>query len=171
MVTRGTLSREEILAILGDVKDPEVPVLSVVELGIVRDVEVGERGGGVTVVITPTYSGCPAMSAIEEDIRAQLAAHGIAPVELRTVYAPAWTTDWLSEEAKRKLEEYGIAPPSRAEHDLVVSLTRRPAPEHPRCPYCGSADTGIRSEFGSTACKAICYCNGCREAFEFFKPI
>jgi ring-1,2-phenylacetyl-CoA epoxidase subunit PaaD len=170
VVSAATLERDEIFAILDHVKDPEVPVLSVVELGIVRDVEVDEQA--VTVRVTPTYSGCPAMRVIEEDIRAALVAHGVSLVRLETVYSPAWTTDWLSAEAKRKLEDYGIAPPGPARHDSLVSLTRAPARvETPVCPYCRSRDTVVRSEFGSTACKAIGYCNGCRQPFEIFKSL
>ena len=164
------LDRDAIFEILDEVKDPEVPVLSVVELGIVRDVEVDDRG--VTVRLTPTYSGCPAMRVIEDDIRAALAARGVSLVRLETVYSPAWTTDWLSADAKRKLEEYGIAPPGRALQDSLVSLTRAPAHiEAPRCPYCHSRETVVRSEFGSTACKAIGYCGQCRQPFEIFKAL
>ena len=164
------LTRDEVFEILDEVKDPEVPVLSVVELGIVREVETSDAG--VTVRITPTYSGCPAMRVIEDDIRAALARHGVSLVRLETVYAPAWTTDWLSAEAKRKLEDYGIAPPGPAPHDSLVSLTRAPARmETPRCPYCHSRATTLRSEFGSTACKAIGYCNSCRQPFEIFKAL
>ena len=163
------LSRDDILRVLDEVMDPEVPVLSVVELGIVRDVVV--QGQGVTVVITPTYSGCPAMRVIEEDIVAALAARGIDPVRIQTVYAPAWTTDWLGEGAKRKLEAYGIAPPGPVSSDHVVSITRRAAPARPRCPYCQSSDTEVRSEFGSTACKSICFCNACQQPFEQFKEM
>lgn len=164
------LTRDDIFEILEEVKDPEVPVLSVVELGIVRDVELSATG--VTVRITPTYSGCPAMHVIEEEIRATLDAHQVPLVRLETVFAPAWTTDWLSAEAKKKLEEYGIAPPGPAAHDSLVSLTRAPARvESPRCPYCHSPDTAIRSEFGSTACKSIAYCNACEQPFELFKPL
>jgi ring-1,2-phenylacetyl-CoA epoxidase subunit PaaD len=167
VVTGATLGREEILEILDEVKDPEVPVLSVVELGIVRDVLVED---GVTIVITPTYSGCPAMQTIEQDIVAALVAKGIAPVRVKTVFSPAWTTDWLSAEAKAKLEAYGIAPPARTvSHSGLVLIGRRP--ERPRCPYCGSANTDVRSEFGTTACKSICYCNACRQPFEQFKAI
>jgi ring-1,2-phenylacetyl-CoA epoxidase subunit PaaD len=170
VVSAAALDREAILEILENVKDPEVPVLSVVELGIVRDVEVTESG--VTVRITPTYSGCPAMRMIEDEIRAELVAHGISAVRLETIYQPAWTTDWLSPEAKRKLEEYGIAPPGRAPEQSLVSLTRAPSRvETPTCPYCHSRDTTIRSEFGSTACKAIGYCNGCEQPFEIFKAL
>src|SRR5438105_1986367 len=112
---RDEWAQDDIWAFLEEVKDPEVPVLSVVELGIVRDVKVGEQG--VTVVITPTYSGCPAMHVIEEDIVSGLAAHGVTPVKIETVFVPAWTSDWISSEAKAKLEAYGIAPPSRTSDD------------------------------------------------------
>ena len=164
------LSREDVLEILEEVKDPEVPVLSVVELGIVRDVEVSQDV--VTIRITPTYSGCPAMRVIEEDIRAALALHGVATIRLETVYAPAWTTDWLSDEAKRKLEAYGIAPPGPAPNESLVSLIRAPSRlECPNCPYCHSRNTELRSEFGSTACKAIGYCHACMQPFEIFKVL
>ena len=163
-------TRDELFEILDGVKDPEVPVLSVVELGIVRDARVED--GVVTVTLTPTYSGCPAMRVIEEDITAALAARGLSPVRIETVYAPAWTTDWLSDEAKRKLEAYGIAPPGLAAHETLVSLTRAPsAAASPRCPYCHSRDTVVKSDFGSTACKSICYCNACSQPFELFKAI
>ena len=158
--------REEILAWLDEVKDPEVPVLSIRELGVLRDVEVS--GDDVVVVMTPTYSGCPAMHAMEVDVVATLARHGVPNVRVKTVYAPAWTTDWISDEAKAKLAAYGIAPPARVEADDLVPLRRR-APV--ACPYCDSVDTIVRSEFGSTACKAILFCNGCHQPFELFKAI
>ncbi|HKW49065.1 MAG TPA: 1,2-phenylacetyl-CoA epoxidase subunit PaaD [Gemmatimonadaceae bacterium] len=163
------LTRDDVFAILDEVKDPEVPVLSVVELGIVRDVVVD--GAAVTVTITPTYSGCPAMRVIEADITAALETRGLSPVRLETVYAPAWTTEWMSAAAKQKLAAYGIAPPGRAVADSLVRLTRAPAAERVLCPYCGSKDTEMRSEFGSTACKAIMYCRGCQQPFELFKAI
>ena len=159
---------DHIWEILDEVKDPEVPVLSVVELGVVRDVEVD--GQGVTVVITPTYSGCPAMKVIEDDIVAALQAHGVSSVRVRTTYSPAWTTDWMSEDAKRKLEAYGIAPPGAAPRDNeLVPLRRRGTPV--RCPFCHSTNTRMESEFGSTACKAICYCDDCHQPFELFKAL
>jgi ring-1,2-phenylacetyl-CoA epoxidase subunit PaaD len=162
-----TISRERVWEYLEDVKDPEVPVLSVVELGIVRDVRVAEQG--VTVVITPTYSGCPAMHVIEEDIIAGLEARGVTPVRIETIFQPAWTSDWISEEAKRKLVAYGIAAPGRAsEEGGLVTLTRRTPVA---CPYCGSIRTTLKSEFGSTACKSINFCNDCRQPFEQFKAI
>jgi ring-1,2-phenylacetyl-CoA epoxidase subunit PaaD len=171
VVSAALATRDEIFDILDTVKDPEVPVLSVVELGIVRDVSVD--AGAVTVTLTPTYSGCPAMRVIEDDITAALVGHGLGPVRIDTVYAPAWTTDWLSDEAKRKLEAYGIAPPGRTSLDTtLVSLTRAPtASASPRCPYCQSQNTVVKSEFGSTACKSICFCNACSQPFEMFKAL
>jgi ring-1,2-phenylacetyl-CoA epoxidase subunit PaaD len=170
VVSAAISARDEVFEILDEVKDPEVPVLSVVELGIIRDVRLD--AAGVTVVITPTYSGCPAMRVIEEDITAALSAHGLSPVRIEVVFAPAWTTDWLSAEAKTKLEAYGIAAPGPAPQEALVSLTRAPATaERTRCPYCHSRDTTMTSEFGSTACKGISYCNSCRQPFEVFKAI
>jgi ring-1,2-phenylacetyl-CoA epoxidase subunit PaaD len=166
--TRGQpLTVERVRAILDSVKDPEVPVVSVVELGIVRGVTVD--GSRVTVTITPTYSGCPAMREIEQDIRSALGTAEINDVAIETVYAPAWTTDWIGEEAREKLREYGIAPPGRAQDGGLVTLARRRADV--RCPRCGSNDTRLVSEFGSTACKAIHVCNACREPFDEFKAI
>jgi ring-1,2-phenylacetyl-CoA epoxidase subunit PaaD len=163
-------TRDDIFEILDEVKDPEVPVLSVVELGIVRDVQV--EGRGVTVTVTPTYSGCPAMQVIEEDITKALVERGFAPVRIATIYAPAWTTDWMSAEAKEKLEAYGIAAPGRAPANTLVSLTRAPSStERSRCPYCHSHNTVVKSEFGSTACKSICFCQSCQQPFELFKAI
>jgi ring-1,2-phenylacetyl-CoA epoxidase subunit PaaD len=153
------------MAILHTVKDPEVPVVSVVELGIVRNVAM--EGTRVAITITPTYSGCPAMREIEQDIRAALAAVGIEDVVLETVHAPAWTTDWIGDEAREKLRRYGIAPPGPVEQGGLVMLTRRRAVVV--CPHCGSSNTELRSEFGSTACKAIHVCNACREPFDEFK--
>jgi len=164
------LTRDDVFAVLDEVKDPEVPVLSVIELGVVRDVSVDARGA-VTVSVTPTYSGCPAMRVIEEDILAALRARGVEDARVRTTFAPAWTTDWLTEGARRKLEAYGIAPPGPAPtgDEELVPLRRRV--EFVRCPYCKSAETELRSEFGSTACKSIRYCNACRQPFEQFKAI
>ena len=167
MVSRAPFSRDELLAVLDEVMDPEVPVLSVVELGIVRDVAVDDDR--VTVTVTPTYSGCPAMRVIEQDIEAALRRHGAGHVDVKTTYAPAWTTDWISAEAREKLRVYGIAPPGAALHDAPIAIGRRRTPV--RCPYCGSLDTELKSEFGSTACKAIHSCKSCRQPFEEFKAI
>ena len=160
-------TRAQVLAILDDVMDPEVPVLSVRELGIIRDVEI-DAVGAVTVTVTPTYSGCPAIRVIEQDILAARAHGGLTAV-IRTTYAPAWTTDWMGPEAKAKLKAYGIAPPGRAETGGLVQLMRARAAT--QCPYCDSYDTELRSEFGSTACKSVCWCQSCRQPFEQFKSI
>ena len=158
---------DEVMEVLGRVMDPEVPVLSVVELGIVRGVEV--RDDGVTVTLTPTYSGCPAIAVIERDIVTALRAYGVEDVAVETSFSPAWTTDWIPAEAREKLRAYGITPPGPADHDAPVMIgRRRPAV---RCAYCGSADTQLRSEFGSTACKAIHVCRSCQQPFEEFKAI
>ena len=159
-------TRDAILETLDTVKDPEVPVLSVRELGIVRDVEV-DASGAVTVTVTPTYSGCPAIQVIEDDILAALADAGIPHARVVTSYAPAWTTDWIGPDARAKLKAYGIAPPRPAEQGGLVQLLR--ARTAPPCPYCDSRDTEIRSEFGPTACKAVCWCRSCGQPFEEFK--
>lgn len=162
------LTRDRVYEVLGTVPDPEVPVISVVELGIVRDAEVG-ADGAVTVTITPTYSGCPAMHEIEKDIRTALDAAGATRVEVRTVLAPAWTTDWIGPEAREKLRRYGIAPPGRTEPGGLVTLARARTPV--ACPWCGSSNTELKSEFGSTACKAIHVCRDCRQPFDEFKAL
>jgi ring-1,2-phenylacetyl-CoA epoxidase subunit PaaD len=167
--TRASIaSRDAILEILDTVMDPEVPVLSVRELGIVRDVAL-DPAGVVTVTVTPTYSGCPAIQVIEQDIVRAIEAAGIAEVRVVTAYAPAWTTDWIAPDARAKLKAYGIAPPARVESGALVQLLRqRPAVQ---CPYCDSFETELRSEFGSTACKAVCWCRACRQPFEEFKAL
>lgn len=154
-----------IYEILETVSDPEIPVLTILDLGIVRDVVVSETGQ-VQVVITPTYSGCPAMDFIEVNIRAALQEHGITDVVITTVLSPAWTTDWITEPAREKLRQYGIAPPvgSANKNDLLLG----DAPEV-ACPQCGSKHTKLVSQFGSTACKALYRCNDCLEPFDYFK--
>lgn len=167
MTRAGALTREDAYEVLRQVMDPEVPVLSVVDLGIVRDIQV--RDDRVVVTVTPTYSGCPAMRVIERDITDALLARGADAVDVQTSYSPPWTTDWIPAEAREKLRAYGIAPPGPAAHEAVVTIgRRRPAV---RCPYCGSVQTELRSEFGSTACKAIHVCRSCDQPFEEFKPI
>ena len=151
--------------ILQTVMDPEVPVLSVVELGVVRGVEV--TGDAVTVTITPTYSGCPAMRVIEDDICTALAAGGFREISIKTVYAPAWTTDWMSAPAREKLRAYGIAPPHLVGEAPLVPLS--PMVRTVECPFCGSANTTTASEFGATACKSLHVCHSCRQPFEHFK--
>lgn len=163
------LTRAQVLDWLEDVKDPEVPVLSVVELGVVRDATI-DAEGAVTVTVTPTYSGCPAMRVIEESIRDALLLRGAAHVTVTTVFAPAWTTDWIPEAARAKLEAYGIAPPGPASRDTELVPLRR-AGAAPRCPFCKSPRTTLRSEFGSTSCKALWHCADCTQPFEAFKAI
>ncbi len=161
------LSPDEVYGVLNSVMDPEVPVISVVELGIVRDVAI--LNDAVTITITPTYSGCPAMREIEADIRTALVAHGVRDVSVKLVLSPAWTTDWIGPEAREKLRAYGIAPPGRAEPQGLITLTR--ARVAVPCPFCRSNDTRLQSEFGSTACKAIHVCNSCRQPFDEFKAL
>ncbi len=163
--TRSARSAAHARAAAAAVPDPEIPVLTIEDLGILRDVEVGD-GGRVRVTITPTYSGCPAMDAIRADVTAALADEGYDDVSVDLVLSPAWTTDWMSEEGKRKLVEYGIAPPTHREPGVPVSLTLSL-----RCPHCGSPDTRELSRFGSTACKSLWVCNACREPFDHFKTI
>lgn len=166
-MTRAPLSRSEVFEVLATVPDPEVPAISVVDLGIIRDVVIGEHD--IEVTVTPTYSGCPAMREIEMDIRTALQNAGAESVSIRTVYAPAWTTDWMSDAAREKLRAYGIAPPGPAEQGGLITLTRRTAPV--ACPFCGSSNTRLQSEFGSTACKAIHVCHNCHQPFDEFKAI
>jgi ring-1,2-phenylacetyl-CoA epoxidase subunit PaaD len=150
---------------LAGVLDPEVPVLSVIDLGIVRSVEEGDDAV-LDVVLTPTYSGCPAVEAIEASVREALAPLGAVRVQRRL--APAWTTNWISDEGRRKLREYGIAPPGRCGDAAPVRVVRR---QSVACPRCGNAQTERLSAFGATACKSLWRCLSCREPFEHFKPI
>ena len=167
-----TASRESILEILSEVKDPELPMIDVVELGIVRDVVFD--GDQLVVDITPTYSGCPAMQVIEREIVETLNSHGFDDVRVRTIFSPAWTTDWMTEAARDRLKEHGIAPPGLVEHaggGIAELVSLRRAKPTTACPFCGSANTGEKSEFGSTACKAIHFCKRCRQPFDYFKPL
>jgi ring-1,2-phenylacetyl-CoA epoxidase subunit PaaD len=150
---------------LGRVPDPEVPAVSIVELGIVRDVSM--VGGRLRVVVTPTYSGCPATEMIATMIREELASAGIADVDLVTALSPPWTTDWIAPEGKRKLARYGIAPPHKV---IDLAGIRRVRKASVACPRCGSTSTSVISQFGSTACKAQYRCDACREPFDYFKP-
>lgn len=157
-----TRSLREVVAA---VPDPELPVVTIEDLGILRDVEVHDDGS-VRVVITPTYSGCPAMDTIRADIVSALASEGVDEVTVEVVLSPAWTTDWMSEEGRRKLEEYGVAPPAPRVPGEAVPVTLSV-----RCPRCGSPDTRELSRFGSTACKSLWACNACREPFDHVKTI
>lgn len=157
------VTSEDIWTLLKKVSDPEIPVLNVVEMGIVRDVR--PYNDGWQVDITPTYSGCPAMDTIEADIKQAFRTAKI-PVDVKTVLAPAWTTDWITAEAKGKLESVGIAPPVGSSLDKRTLLG---AEVVVCCPLCKSEDTRKVSQFGSTACKALYQCNSCQEPFDYFK--
>ena len=162
------LTEAQAWAALEAVPDPEVPVVSVVELGIVRELHC--RPGGVTVVVTPTYSGCPATEVIGDTIRAALESAGAGEVRLQTRLDPAWTSDWIGEAAREKLRAYGIVPPS-GKAAVGAAQPIRFVKRRLACPRCGSDDTERLSEFGSTACKSTWRCKACLEPFEYFKPI
>jgi len=159
------VNEREIWKLLKEVFDPEVPVLTVIDLGVVRSVLVNQKT--IQITITPTYSGCPAMKTIEEDIQRKLKEkiHPSMNVQIETVLSPAWTTDWISEDGRRKLKEYGIAPP---EDEVDKSVLFAEPPVVP-CPYCSSKETRMVSQFGSTACKAQYSCLSCLEPFDYFK--
>jgi ring-1,2-phenylacetyl-CoA epoxidase subunit PaaD len=162
------ISQEEqaLWNILDDVKDPEIPVISLVDLGVVRKAEIFEDK--IQITITPTYSGCPAMKVMEEDIRMRLMMEGYKNVEINTVLSPAWTTDWISEKGKTALRAYGIAPPEQATNDKNVLLGH---PKQVTCPHCKSRNSIMLSQFGSTPCKALYKCNDCLDPFDYFKCI
>lgn len=151
---------------VASVVDPELRVVTLEEMGIVRDVTEDQVTGRVTVTITPTYTGCPAMDMMRADILRALAAAGYSDAEVRTVFAPAWSTDWISKSGRQKLAAAGIAPPGPAGREGVVRLTLAP-----RCPCCGSSETEQLSRFGSTACKALWRCRSCQEPFEHLKAL
>lgn len=155
--------------LLEEVKDPEIPVVSLRELGILRDIYREEDY--FVVVITPTYSGCPAMRQIEDDVKAKLEKHNY-PAKVKMQLAPAWTTDWMTESGKEALREYGIAPPHTVQKsEQPLHFIREPfKKEHVPCPLCGSENTIVTSQFGSTACKALYRCLDCKEPFDYFKP-
>jgi ring-1,2-phenylacetyl-CoA epoxidase subunit PaaD len=165
MVTPAVHTVPGIRQILESVKDPEVPVLSVIDLGIIRDIQF--NGDEVEVIITPTYSGCPAMDVISIQIRMELASHGFKNVKITQALSPPWTTEWMSDEGKRKLRQYGIAPPNDKQQVCEPRLFE--AAEAVQCPHCDSWNTRRVSEFGSTACKALYQCNDCHEPFDYFK--
>ena len=158
---------DKIWATLEHLTDPEIPVVTLRELGILR--EVRESADGIEVIITPTYSGCPAMGQIEDDVRASLEQAGIA-ARVVTQLAPAWTTDWMTDEAKEKLRQYGIAPPHTLPKGVSAVQFLKRTPEPVACPQCGSTNTVVTSQFGSTACKALYRCLDCQEPFDYFKP-
>jgi len=158
VMTTHEIDKKTLFAFLEEIKDPEVPVLSIIDLGIVRDIKYND--GELELVITSTYTGCPAMDMIAADIRSQLGTLGFKKIKVTQSLSPPWTTDWMSESGKRKLQEYGIAPP-----DKRFSIPK----DGVECPLCHSNNTRLISEFGSTACKALYQCKDCQEPFDYFK--
>jgi ring-1,2-phenylacetyl-CoA epoxidase subunit PaaD len=166
MISTLDRTEEAVWNSLREIPDPEIPVITIVDLGIVRNVVV--KDNSVIVEITPTYSGCPAYEPIERDIISKLTEQGFENVEIKKTFSPAWTTDWMNDEAKEKLRKYGIAPPEKSSSDknALIGKTKNIV-----CPHCGSDKTVMISMFGSTACKAIYRCNNCTEPFDYFKCI
>lgn len=159
--------KEQIIEFLKEIPDPEIPVINIVELGIVRDIQISMDQ--ISISITPTYMGCPAMKIIEDDIISILKSKGLMNIQIKTILSPSWTTDWISDEAKEKLKKYGIAPPERSSVDkghLFLKGLKTIA-----CPHCNSNNTEMKSQFGSTACKALYTCKDCLEPFDYFKCI
>jgi ring-1,2-phenylacetyl-CoA epoxidase subunit PaaD len=164
MVNTSTIDKQKVWDILATVTDPEVPVLTIIDLGILRDVIISPLSEGleevVEIIITPTYTGCPAMDMISMDIKLKLLENGLKNFKITSVLSPAWTTDWMSEDGKRKLKEYGIAAPNK-KYDIAADGVE--------CPLCNSINTKLISQFGSTACKALYQCQDCKEPFDYFK--
>ena len=164
-MTTHQIDKQTIYSYLEEINDPEVPVLSIIDLGIVRDVKMNDEE--LEVIITPTYTGCPAMDMISATIKIQLATLGFKKIKITQVLSPAWTTEWMSEEGKRKLKEYGIAPQNPKQQVCDQKLFAEA--EGVQCPHCNSYHTRRISEFGSTACKALYQCDDCKEPFDYFK--
>lgn len=158
------MNEEAIWAALQEVVDPEIPVVSLVEMGIVRGVELA--GQDAVVTITPTFSGCPALHVMQQDIIERLKTLGCPSVSVKTVLHPPWSSDWISDEGRQKLKEFGLAPPQRHGGNIAITFF-----EPVSCPYCDSADTRVKNEFGPTLCRAIYYCQSCQQPFEQFKPL
>ena len=167
MSTNHQYSQEEIWEFLSEIPDPEIPVISISELGVLRKVEVSENK--VIISITPTYSGCPAMKLFEDDIKLKLLDHKISNFEIKTILTPAWTTDWITDEALKKLKKFGISPPIKGTEDKGILFGS--SVKKVKCPRCDSANTKLISQFGSTACKAHYQCENCLEPFDYFKCI
>lgn len=161
---KGSRNIEDIKNILSQVVDPEIPVLTIQDIGMLR--EVAWEDDQLVITITPTYSGCPAMKMIEDQVQETLKENGYVNVVVKSVLSPAWTTDWMTDEAKKKLEDYGIAPPLKATKDKKILLG---IDSKIRCPKCKSEHTEMVSQFGSTACKALYVCKDCKEPFDYFK--
>jgi ring-1,2-phenylacetyl-CoA epoxidase subunit PaaD len=149
---------------LAELPDPEIPVVSLVEMGIIRDVAINNES--VTVIMTPTFSGCPALQVMQTEIKARLRQMGIEQVMVKTVLTPPWSSDWISDDARAKLKAFGLAPPPRHGGNIEVVFYEPTA-----CPYCDSLNTAVKNNFGSTLCRAIYYCNDCQQPFEQFKPL
>lgn len=160
-------TKEHILSLLSEIPDPEIPVITIVELGVIRKITLIDDTN-IELNITPTYSGCPAMKQIEDDVRKKLTEDGFTSIKITMVFSPAWTTDWLTEEAKNKLQKYGIAPPEHTTEDKSWMTGK---PKSVTCPRCKSKNTKLISQFGSTACKALYQCQDCLEPFDYFKCI
>ncbi len=160
-------SKDHILSLLSEIPDPEIPVISIIELGVIRDISIIDNTS-ISLKITPTYSGCPAMKQIEDDVRKKLTENGFTNITIITIYSPPWTTDWITAEAKEKLRKYGIAPPENTTEDKswLTGKIKSIA-----CPRCKSQNTKLISQFGSTACKALYQCSECLEPFDYFKCI
>ncbi len=161
------LSKSEIFNLLNTIPDPEIPVINIVELGVIRDVIIN-NDNSVIIELTPTYSGCPAIKQMENDIKSKLSEHNISTITIKYKYNPPWTTDWLTDDAKLKLQNYGIAPPQEKTSDksFLTGISKKII-----CPRCKSINTNLVSQFGSTACKALYKCNNCLEVFDYFKCI
>jgi ring-1,2-phenylacetyl-CoA epoxidase subunit PaaD len=149
---------------LNNIADPEIPVVSLVEMGIVREAKLDDNG--IEVIITPTFSGCPALDVMQKEVEAAMKALGFTAVTVTTVLSPPWSSDWITDEARAKLKAFGLAPPMRHGGNIEVTFF-----EPICCPRCDSANTAVRNSFGSTLCRAIYYCNECQEPFEQFKPL
>lgn len=160
-------TKENILSLLSEIPDPEIPVISIIELGVIRDINIIDEIS-IQLKITPTYSGCPAMKQIEDDVRKKLAENGFTNITINTIFSPPWTTDWITPDAKEKLRKYGIAPPQHSTEDKGW-LTGKNSKVN--CPRCKSPNTKLISQFGSTACKALYQCQDCLEPFDYFKCI
>lgn len=164
-MTASSISAQQVWEALTQVPDPEIPVINVVEMGIVREVQV--KGDKAIITMTPTFSGCPALHVIRESLEATARQLGFAQVEVKTVLAPPWSTDWITPEAKEKLRQYGIAPAKPSTEMGLIQLEVEAKP----CPRCGSLNTTTKNTFGPTLCKSIHYCNACQEPFESFKTV
>jgi ring-1,2-phenylacetyl-CoA epoxidase subunit PaaD len=165
MINLLEISKEKIYSILEHITDPEIPVLSIVDLGIVRDVIINKSN--VEIIITPTYTGCPAMDMIKMNIRMVLMEQGFQDIQITQTLSPAWSTDWMSAKGKEKLKAYGIAPPNTTQS--VCTPNSFAKEEAVQCPHCNSYHTALISQFGSTACKALYQCADCKEPFDYFK--